>query len=100
MRGLIFFVVFFALLPIVFKRPYVGILMWYWVSLMNPHRVIYGFAADIPYAMLVAVVTLGSWLLLHSEEPKALVRDRTTFLLIALMMWISLTTARRRRRSK
>ena len=59
---------------------------------MNPHRVIYGFAADIPYAMLIAVVTLGSWLLLHPEEPKALPRDRTTCLLIALMIWISITT--------
>ena len=92
MRGLIFFVVFFALLPVVFKKPYVGILMWFWISLMNPHRVIYGFAASIPYAMLVAIVTLSSWLLLHPEEPKALLRDRTTFLLIALMVWISITT--------
>ena len=92
MRGLILVVVFFALLPVVFKRPYVGILMWFWISLMNPHRVIYGFATSIPYAMLVAVVTLGSWLLLHPEEPKALPRDRTTFLLIALMIWISITT--------
>jgi putative inorganic carbon (hco3(-)) transporter len=92
MRGLIFFMVFFALLPVVFKRPYVGILMWFWISLMNPHRVIYGFAASIPYAMLVAVVTLVSWLLLHPEEAKALPRDRTTFLLIALMIWISITT--------
>jgi probable O-glycosylation ligase (exosortase A-associated) len=92
MRGLILFVVFFALLPAVVKRPYVGILIWFWISLMNPHRIVYGFAADIPYAMLVAVVTLGSWLLLHPEEPKAPARDRTTFLLIALMIWISITT--------
>ena len=92
MRGLILIIVFFSLLFVVFKKPYVGILMWYWMSLMNPHRVVYGFAADIPYAMLVAVVTLSSWLLLHSEEPRALLRDRTTFLLVALMIWISVTT--------
>ena len=42
--------------------------------------------------MLVAVVTILSWLLLHRDEPKALLRDRTTFLLIALMIWISITT--------
>ncbi|MGE3781220.1 MAG: putative O-glycosylation ligase, exosortase A system-associated [Alphaproteobacteria bacterium] len=92
MRGLIFFTVFFALLPTVFKRPYIGILMWFWISLMNPHRVVYGFAGAIPYAMLVAIVTLVSWLLIHQEEPKAPPRDRTTFLLIALMLWISITT--------
>ncbi len=66
--------------------------MWYWISLMNPHRVVYGFAADVPYAMLVAVATLISWLFLHSGEPKALLRDRTTFLIMALMIWISVTT--------
>ena len=34
MRGVILFIVFFALLPLVFKRPYVGILLWFWISLM------------------------------------------------------------------
>jgi putative inorganic carbon (hco3(-)) transporter len=92
MRAFIFVVVFFSLLPMVLKRPYIGILMWYWISLMNPHRVIYGFATDIPYALLVAVVTLGSLLFLHPEEPKAPPRDRTTILLVALMIWISITS--------
>jgi putative inorganic carbon (HCO3(-)) transporter len=92
MRGIILIIVFFTLLPMVIGRPYVGILMWFWMSLMNPHRVVFGFAQDIPYAMLIAAVTLGSWLFLHPGEPRALPRDRTTILLIALMIWISITT--------
>jgi putative inorganic carbon (hco3(-)) transporter len=92
MRGLVLFVIFFGLLFLVFKRPFIGILMWFWVSLMNPHRIVYGFASDLNYAMIVAVVTLGSWLLLHPEEPKAPPRDRMTFLILALMVWISITS--------
>src|SRR3954452_9190098 len=92
MRGVVFVIVFFSLLPMVFKKPYIGILLWYWISLMNPHRLTYGFASSIPFALLVAVVTLGSLLFAHPEEPKTPPRDRTTFLLVALMIWISITS--------
>ena len=64
---------------------------------MNPHRKVFGFAADLNYALIIAIVTLGSWLLLHPEESKAPPRDRMTFLIIALMIWISDHVAERRR---
>jgi len=66
--------------------------MWFWISLMNPHRKVFGFAADLNYALIIAIVTLGSWLLLHPEESKAPPRDRMTFLIIAIMIWISVTS--------
>src|ERR1043165_6656180 len=89
MRGLALLAVSFTLLPMVFKRPYIGILMWFWISLMNPHRKVFGFAGDINYALIIAVVTFGSWLLPQPEEPKVPPRDRMTFLIVALMIWIS-----------
>jgi putative inorganic carbon (hco3(-)) transporter len=92
MRGLLLLVVFFAVLPLVFKRPYIGILMWFWISLMNPHRLVYGFASDLNYALIVAIATLGSWLLFHPEERKAPPADRMTFLILAMMVWISITS--------
>ena len=91
MRGLALVTIFFGLLSLVFKRPYVGILMWFWISLMNPHRKVFGFAAELNYALIIAIVTLGSWLL-HSEESKTPPRDRMTFLIIAIMIWISVTS--------
>lgn len=92
MRGLVLIFIFFGLLLLVFKRPYIGVLMWFWISLMNPHRIIYGFAASISYALLIALVTLGSWMLLHPEEPRMPPRDRFTFLMLALMVWVSITS--------
>jgi putative inorganic carbon (HCO3(-)) transporter len=92
MRGLLLFIVFIGLLSFVFKRPFVGILMWFWISLMNPHRIVYGFASGLNYALIIAVLTLGSWLLLHPEEPKFPPRDRMTVLIVALMIWISITS--------
>src|SRR5579863_862229 len=91
MRGLLLAVSFFGTLPFVFRWPFLGILMWFWVSLMNPHKLVYGLFATLPYAMIVAIVTLIAWQM--SREPKWPPRDRTAFLLCALMFWITVSSA-------
>ncbi len=37
------------------KKPYLGILLWSWISYMNPHRLSWGFAYDFPFAQMVAL---------------------------------------------
>jgi putative inorganic carbon (hco3(-)) transporter len=93
MRGLVFIIVFVSLLPLVFfQGPFVGILMWYWISLMNPQKVIWNSVfASVPYALIVAVATLVSWLL-YQREPKFPPASKTTVLLVILMLWISVTS--------
>jgi putative inorganic carbon (HCO3(-)) transporter len=41
------------------KRPWVGVMGWVWLSLMNPHRYCYGFAYDAPFAYLMALSIAG-----------------------------------------
>jgi len=48
MRDLFVTAVIFGLLPFIFKRPWVGILVWAWLSYMNPHRLAWGFALISP----------------------------------------------------
>jgi putative inorganic carbon (hco3(-)) transporter len=92
MRGILLVGAFFSLLPLIFTRgPFIGILMWFWVSLMSPQFIVWGFAASIPYALIVAVSTLLAWLL-FSSEPKAPQLDTTTTLLVALMIWVTITS--------
>ncbi|HEY1299981.1 MAG TPA: putative O-glycosylation ligase, exosortase A system-associated [Stellaceae bacterium] len=92
MRGLLLFVVFFALLPlVVIKGPFIGILMWFWISLMSPQDIAYGAFTTIPYAMIVAITTLVTWLLSRSE-PKFPPLGKTTVLLFLLMFWFSVTS--------
>ncbi len=57
---------------------------------MNPHRLCWGFAYDMPFAMIVAVVTLVS--LLMSKEPKKIPWTRETILLLIFLAWMLLTT--------
>jgi putative inorganic carbon (hco3(-)) transporter len=70
MRGLVLFIVFFAALPFIFfNGPFFGILMWYWISLMNPQKLVWnGAAAGVPYSHIVAVLTLLGWLLSKVES--------------------------------
>lgn len=93
MRGLVLFIVFFAAIPFIFfNGPFFGILIWYWVSLMNPQKLVWNsVAGEIPYAHIVAVLTLLCWLL-SKVEPKLPPMNKTTGLLVMLAVWISVTS--------
>jgi putative inorganic carbon (HCO3(-)) transporter len=38
------------------KTPYIGVLVWSWISYMNPHRLAYGFAYDAPIALISGIL--------------------------------------------
>lgn len=90
MRDLIIFAIIFGFLPFIFKRPALGVLMFTWVSLMNPHRLSYGAAFDFPFAALIAVVTLAS--LVISKQPKTFPRTSVTIVLLVFCVWMTLTS--------
>ena len=37
MRDIIVTLIVLGSLPLIFKRPYIGAVMWIWISVMNPH---------------------------------------------------------------
>jgi len=90
MRDLFVTAVIFGLLPFVFKRPWVGILLWSWVGYMNPHRLAWGFAHDFPFAMVVGVVTIVSFM--ASKEKNDMLWTRETVILLIFVGWMLFTT--------
>jgi probable O-glycosylation ligase (exosortase A-associated) len=90
MRDILVAVIVFGFLPLVFKRPYVGILMWVWISVMNPHTQGWGFATTFPFAALIAAVTLVS--LIFTKHSKNLPFTSVTWFFIAFVMWMNVTT--------
>ncbi|MGZ8161559.1 MAG: putative O-glycosylation ligase, exosortase A system-associated [Methylobacter sp.] len=72
------------------KKPYIGILLWSWLSYMNPHRLCYGFAYDAPLAQITAIVLVGSMLL--SKETKKFPINPITFLWIIFVLFMGITT--------
>jgi putative inorganic carbon (HCO3(-)) transporter len=90
MRDVVIFGIIFGLVPLMIKRPAIGALVFMWISLMNPHRLTYGPAYDFPFAMMVAVITIGG--ILFSREPRSYPATPVTVLLVAFMIWVTLTT--------
>ena len=89
MRDLIVVLIVAGSLPVIFMRPYVGVLVWTWLSLMNPHRLTWGFAYNMRLALAVAAVTILAWL--FSKEPKRPPMTRAVILLALFTFWMTLT---------
>ena len=90
MRDLLVAFVVFASLPVILFQPFAGVLMWTWISLMNPHRLTWGFAYDFPFAKIVGAVTLLA--ALNPAAPKRLPLTRETVVQIFFLSWMLLTT--------
>jgi probable O-glycosylation ligase (exosortase A-associated) len=90
MRDIFITAVIFGLIPFIFKRPWVGILIWSWLSYMNPHRLAWGFAYFFPFSMIVGLVTITSFF--FSKEKKEMVWTRETILLLIFIGWMLFTT--------
>ncbi len=89
MRDIAITVFILGTLPFILKRPWLGVLMFAWLSLMTPYRFAYGFAYDFPFGQIVAACTLLGLLVTKDEvryEPNAVL-----FLLILLPLWMCVT---------
>src|SRR6266404_9971259 len=90
MRDIVLTAFIFGTLPFILWRPHIGVLVWTWIGFMNPHRLTWSFAYDMPFALIVALVTLVS--LLMSREPKKIPWTRESIVLLIFLVWILLTT--------
>jgi probable O-glycosylation ligase (exosortase A-associated) len=90
MRDILVTLIVFASLPLIIKHPVNGVLMWIWISVMNPHTQGWGFATTFPFAQIIAVITLFS--LVTSRVPKSLPTGGITFALLAMVLWMNVTT--------
>lgn len=72
------------------KKPYIGILLWSWLSYMNPHRLAYGFAYSMPFAQVTAVTLIGSMLL--SKDTRRLPINGLIVIWIIFILFMGITT--------
>lgn len=90
MRDILVTAIVFGALPFIFKRPWIGIMLWCWLGYMNPHRQAWGFAYDMPFAFITAIVTITAFA--FSKEKKEMVWTRETILLLIFIGWMLITT--------
>ncbi len=77
-------------LPFILKRPWIGILVWSWLGFMNPHRLAWGFATTLPFAMVIAITTMLAMLM--SKEEKKIPWTRELVVLLTFWTWMVITT--------
>ena len=79
-----------ALLPVCLVRPWLGILAWYWIGLMNPHRLTWGFAYTAPFAMMIGGATLiGA---VFAKDRRSIPWNREMLLMAVLPLYFTVTT--------
>lgn len=89
MRDILLMSIVAVLAVMALRRPWIGCMLWAWVSLMNPHRYTYGFAYDAPIAALAAAVTLVGLLLTREKESPF--KGPGPILLAVFMLWMTLS---------
>ncbi|MCS0590990.1 putative O-glycosylation ligase, exosortase A system-associated [Massilia norwichensis] len=90
MRDVLIALVICGLMLQIPKRPAVGVMTFAWLSLMNPHRLTYGFAFSFPWVAAVGGLTLVS-LFMRPGQFK-LPRNALVITLILFMAWMTITT--------
>ncbi|MDS4022218.1 MAG: putative O-glycosylation ligase, exosortase A system-associated [Candidatus Competibacter sp.] len=73
-----------------FTRPWLGVALYVFVSVGVPHQMTWGFATTLPFAQVVAIVTLLA--LIFSREPKRFPITGLTVTMLAFFAWMTVTT--------
>jgi putative inorganic carbon (HCO3(-)) transporter len=88
-RDIAILVMLIGVIPMILRHPWIGIIAWVVVSVMNPHRMAYGFSYSLPVALLIVIATLLG--MLFSKEPKHLPLNSLTVTLLLFVAWMSIT---------
>ena len=91
MRDVIITMIVLGTLPFILARPFLGVLMWTWLGLMNPHRLAWGFATHLPFAFMVFAATLLG--MLFSRTPRQWPLRIELVVLLLFLGWMLLSTS-------
>jgi probable O-glycosylation ligase (exosortase A-associated) len=89
MRALIYQLGALIALPAALYAPHVGLLLYYWLSLMSPHSIAWG-GLPLPWIPMAVVATIVGLVLSHDRQSPF--SSTTIVLLILLWVWTLITT--------
>ena len=90
MRGVIVTLVVFGAVPWMLYYPFTGLMFWVGLGYLNPHRLTFGFARDLPFVQVAAIATMIAWL--FSKEPKRFPLNGVTTTWLLFTLWTCVTT--------
>ena len=89
LRSLWLLFVYVAFLGLSASAPFVATLGYVWVDTFAPQNVAYILLNQIPVAMIMGAVAVGTYLLLDRRSPPPL--SAKWLLMVAIMIWVNLT---------
>src|SRR6185312_10961424 len=92
MRDILVLGLVFGLSAYALMHPYIGVLAWTWISVMNPHRLAWGVAVNFPVAFTVAIATMVG-LLLTRDRRRLPPRAAPVVVLFLFVAWMCFTSA-------
>ncbi|HEX4710789.1 putative O-glycosylation ligase, exosortase A system-associated [Phenylobacterium sp.] len=90
MRDLILFAALAGIVPLILRAPFVGLLTWIWVALLNPQREVWGFISGSQLNQYIAVLTVLAWLI--SKERRLPAMNLLTAFLLLFGIWTCVAT--------
>lgn len=90
MRDIVILAVVFAGCIMALRRPWIGVMLWTWLSIMNPHRFTWGLAYSAPVAAMAAASTLLGFLLTKDQRDMPF-KGTPVGIFVAFMVWITLS---------
>ena len=89
MRDLIILSIVAVAAVLALKRPWIGVMLWTWLSIMNPHRFAWGFAYSAPLAAIAAGATVLGLLMTRDRQSPFQGAPMAWFALFACWMTVS-----------
>lgn len=89
MRDIAVLLMLVSVVPMILRRPWIGMIAWVVVSVMNPHRMAYGFSYSLPVALIIVIATLFG--MMFSREKMRLPISPVTVTLMLFVIWMSIT---------
>jgi probable O-glycosylation ligase (exosortase A-associated) len=74
------------------RHPWLGAMLWTWVSIMNPHRMAWGIAFDAPVAQVAAIATLIG-MLVTKDLRQSPFKGAPVAILAIFCVWMTLSWA-------
>lgn len=88
MRDLLLLALVAAGAFVALRHPWVGVMLWTWISIMNPHRYTWNFAYEAPVAQIAAIATLVG-LLVTKDVRESPFKGLPPKLLAAFCVWMT-----------
>lgn len=90
MRDMLLVTIMLVVLPFALRFTWVAVLLWTWISIMNPHKLAYGFANSAPFAAVAAGAALIS--LVFNRDRFKLPANPAVVVLVLFTLWMCITT--------